>query len=151
MISRWTCVSVRPLVVRPSVCISFSETPMDFHQTWFAHWYCGDLVWDYLWANFVKFWRSYLPETRPCIFSFPDDNMSKCQGILTKLDTFIDIKEIWFGIADGQISSTFELSARDTIMTEYYRFMFLLYSQLTHSAFNQVCLIFVRWISNTVT
>ena len=41
------------------------------------------------------------------IFSFPDENLSKCQRILTKLGTCIDIKEIWFGIANGQISSTF--------------------------------------------
>ena len=54
------------------------------------------------------------------IISFPDDNLSKCQGILTKLGTCIDIKEIWllgtcigikeiwFGIANGQISSVFD-------------------------------------------
>ena len=42
------------------------------------------------------------------IFSFPDDNLSKCQGILTKLGTCIDIKEIWFGIANGQILSIFD-------------------------------------------
>ena len=44
------------------------------------------------------------------IFSFPDDkfNLSKCQGTLTKLGTCIDIKEIWFGIANGQISSVFD-------------------------------------------
>ena len=108
-------------------------------------------VWDCWWANFVKFWRSYLPEKRPyfhfrmitwvningfspnlvCalilwrsalvllmgkfrqiltelsardmpIFSFPDDNLSKCQGILTKLGTCIDMKEIWFWIANGK-------------------------------------------------
>ena len=41
------------------------------------------------------------------IFSFPDDNLSKWQGILTKLATYIEIKEIWFGIANGQISSIF--------------------------------------------
>ena len=41
------------------------------------------------------------------IFSFPDDNLSKWQGILTKLAAFIDIKEIWFGIANGQILSNF--------------------------------------------
>ena len=34
--------------------------------------------------------------------------MSKCQGILTKLGTCINIKEIWFGIACGQISSMFD-------------------------------------------
>ena len=42
------------------------------------------------------------------IFSFPDDNLSKCQGILTKLGTCIDIKELWFGIANGQIASIFD-------------------------------------------
>ena len=42
------------------------------------------------------------------IFSFPDDNLSKYQWILTKLGTCIDIKEVWFGIASGQISSIFD-------------------------------------------
>ena len=38
------------------------------------------------------------------IFSFPDDNFSKCQWIFTKLGMYIDIVEIWFRNADGQIS-----------------------------------------------
>ena len=42
------------------------------------------------------------------IFLFPDDNLRKCQGILTKLGTCIDMKEIWFRIANGQISSKFD-------------------------------------------
>ena len=42
------------------------------------------------------------------IFSFPDDNLCKCQGILTKLGTCIDIEDIWFGIANWQISSMFD-------------------------------------------
>ena len=33
---------------------------------------------------------------------------SKCQGILTKLGTCIDMKEIWFEIAYGQNSSMFD-------------------------------------------
>ena len=40
-------------------------------------------------------------------FSFPDDNLSKHQWIFTKLGMCIDIVEIWFGIANGQILSTF--------------------------------------------
>ena len=40
-------------------------------------------------------------------FSFPDDNLSKHQWIFTKLGMCIDIVEIWFGIANGQISSIF--------------------------------------------
>ena len=42
------------------------------------------------------------------IFSFPDDNLSKHQWIFTKLGMCIDIVEIWFGIANGQISSVFD-------------------------------------------
>ena len=41
------------------------------------------------------------------IFSFLDDNLSKQQGILSKFAICIDIKEILFGIANGQISSNF--------------------------------------------
>ena len=40
-------------------------------------------------------------------FSFPDDNLSKHQWIFTKLDMCIDIVDIWFGIAYGQILSNF--------------------------------------------
>ena len=43
------------------------------------------------------------------IFSFLDDNLCKCQGILTSLGTCIDIKEIWFGVANGQISSVIDI------------------------------------------
>ena len=41
------------------------------------------------------------------IFSFPDDNFSKYEGILTKLSIYIYIEEVWFGVANGQISSNF--------------------------------------------
>ena len=61
------------------------------------------------------------------IFLLPDDNLSKCQGILIKLGTCIDIKKIWFGIANGQILSFLtELSVCNTIMAGYYHFTFLL-------------------------
>ena len=42
------------------------------------------------------------------IFLFPDDNLSKHQWIFTKLGMCIDIVELWFGIANGQISSIFD-------------------------------------------
>ena len=42
------------------------------------------------------------------IFSFPDDNLCKCQRILTKLGTCIDIKAVWFGNPNGQILSMFD-------------------------------------------
>ena len=37
----------------------------------------------------------------------PDDNLSKYQWLFTKLYICIDIVEIWFEIANGQISSNF--------------------------------------------
>ena len=43
----------------------------------------------------------------PSIFLFPDHNLSECQWIFTKLGMCIDIVEIWFGIANGQISPIF--------------------------------------------
>ena len=41
-------------------------------------------------------------------FSFPDDNLSKHQWIFTKHGMCIDIVEIYFGNADGLISSIFD-------------------------------------------
>ena len=40
-------------------------------------------------------------------FSLPDDNLTKLWWIFTKLGMCIDFVEIWFGIANGQISSNF--------------------------------------------
>ena len=39
---------------------------------------------------------------RTSVFSFLDDNLSKYQWIFTKLGIYIDIVEIWFGIANGK-------------------------------------------------
>ena len=48
--------------------------------------------------------------------------------MLTKLGICIDITEIWFGIANGQISSILtELSARNKIIAEYYRLFFFFF------------------------
>ena len=53
----------------------------------------------------VSCWLSVSPSVR---FLFLDDNLSKCQWIFTKLGMCIDIVEIWFEIANGQISSIFD-------------------------------------------
>ena len=44
-------------------------------------------------GKFRKILTEFSARDRP-IFSFPDDNLSKCHQILTKLGTCIDIKEI---------------------------------------------------------
>ena len=58
------------------------------------------------------------------IFLFSDDNLSKCEGNLTKLGTCFDMKEIRFGIANGQISSMFICPRHDNggcySLTFYY-------------------------------
>ena len=51
---------------------------------------------------------------RPSVFSFPDDNLSNCQWVYTKLGVSTDIVEIWFGIVNGQMSSIFQSAVRDT-------------------------------------
>ena len=49
------------------------------------------------------------------IFPFPDDNLSKCQWIFTKLGMCIDIVEIGLGLLMGKFRQFLtELSARDT-------------------------------------
>ena len=64
------------------------------------------------------------------IFLYPDDTLSKCQGILNKHGTCIDMKEILFGIANGQISSMIDSV---TIMAGCYTLMFLFTSENTVS------------------
>ena len=55
------------------------------------------------------------------------DNLSKCQWSFAKLYVCIEIVEIWFGIANGQVLSILtRSSARDMIVAGYYRFAFLL-------------------------
>ena len=42
------------------------------------------------------------------LFLFPDDNWSKYQWIFTKIGMCINTQEIWFGIANWQITPTFD-------------------------------------------
>ena len=73
---------------------------MDFHQTWYM---CIDIV--EIWfgianGQILSNFDGVICPRRP-YFCFQDDNLNKCQGILTKFGTCIDRKEIWFGIAYG--------------------------------------------------
>ena len=78
---------------------------MDGYKTWFAYWYCRDLVLDGRWANTVSFWRTRLPITAP--ISFQDNNLSKSQWIFTKLDMCIDIVEILLWLLMGKFHHFF--------------------------------------------
>ena len=84
-------------------------------------------------AGYYDFTLDVRVSVRPSVirtsvrFSFPDDNLRKHQWIFTKLGMCIDIVKIWFGFANGQISSNFTaLSARDTNMAGYYSLTVLL-------------------------
>ena len=74
---------------------------MDFHQTWYVHWYCGDLVWDCLWPNFVNFWQSYLPETRP-YFRFRTITSVNNKGFSPKLLYALTLKGSGLGLLMGK-------------------------------------------------
>ena len=53
--------------------------------------------------------------------------------ILTKLGTCIDMEQIWFGIANGQILSMFDrVICPDLMMAGYYSLTFLLYIKITY-------------------
>ena len=86
------------------------------------------------------------------IFSFPDDNLNKRQGILTKLGTCIDIKEIWFGVANGQILSFFDrviCPRHDNGGVLSFYFSFYLYST-SFEYRNYVPRFYQQLIKNTV-
>ena len=79
---------------------------MDFHQTVYAL-----ILWRSGLGLLMGKLRQFLTELSARdtpIFSFPDDNLTKHQWIFTKLGMCIDIVEIWFRIANGQISSNFD-------------------------------------------
>ena len=95
-----------------------------FNQTCYMHWYCASLVWDSQWANFVMFWHIKLPSHHIFVYSFSDNNVSKYQWIFTKLGICIDIVEIWFGIANGQISLIFQTELSVNNLKKYRRMIF---------------------------
>ena len=72
---------------------------------------CALILWRSGLGLLMGKFRQFLPDLsarHTPIFSFPDDNLSKRQRIFTKLGMCIDIVEIWFGIANGHISSIFD-------------------------------------------
>ena len=81
-------------------------------------------------GEFRQFLTELTAQDTP-IFSFQDDNLSKCQGqgILTKLGTCIILRISSLGLLMGKFHQCLtELSARDMIMVGYYslRFLFVL-------------------------
>ena len=78
----------------------------------------------------------------PSIVSFPEDNLSKCQWIFTKLNVCIDIVEILFGIANGQISSIFDSYLPAT--RPYFHFRMIALVNIKGFLSNFVCALILR-------
>ena len=106
---------VCPSVSRPSICPSTHSSIFRFRMiTWVniigfsPNLVCALILWrsdlGLLMGKFHQILTALSARDMP-IFSFPDDNLSKRQWIFTKLGMCIDILKIWFGIANGQISS----------------------------------------------
>ena len=112
------CLSVRQSSVRPSVFRFRMITWVNING-FSSNLVCALILWrsglGLLMGKF-QILRSNLPETHP-YFRFRMISSVKHQWIFTKFGMCIDIVEILFGIAYGQILT--ELSARDT---PYFRF-----------------------------
>ena len=81
----------------------------------------------------------------PSVFPFLDDNLSKHQWIFTKHGICIDIVEIWFGIANGQISSIFDSYLPETC--PYFCFQMITWVKMNRFAPNLVCAL-ILWRSS---
>ena len=78
-------------------------------------------------------------------FSFSGDNLCKHQWIFTKLGICIDIVEIWFGIANRQISSNFDGSYLSETCP-YFRFRMITRVNVNGFSPNLVCAL-ILWRS----
>ena len=102
---------VRPSVVRHPSVFRFRMITWVNINGFSPNLVCALILWrsdlGLLMGKFRQFLTELSARDTP-IFSFPDDNLSKHQWIFTKLGICIDNVEIWFGIANGQISSIFD-------------------------------------------
>ena len=79
---------------------------------------------------------------RLSVFSFLDDNLSKCRQIIAKLFVCIDIVELWFGIVNGKISTVFWQSYLPEIIP-YFFFHFWMINLVNINGFSLTW--FVHW------
>ena len=86
----------------------------------------------------------HLSVVSPSVFSFPDDNLSNCQWIFTKLGVCFDIVEIWFWIVNGQMLLIFD-SYLPTIRL-YFHFRMITWVTVSGFSPNSVCAL-ILWRS----
>ena len=112
MISRLTCLCLS---------IHLSYICLSVYSFWMITWVkingfspnlvCAWILWGFGLGLLMGKFCQFLSELSAChisIFSFPDDNLSKCQWIFIKYGMCIDIVEILCGIAIRQISLIYD-------------------------------------------
>ena len=101
------CPSIWHPSILLSIHISFLDDNVSIHQWIFHQTWCVHLI---LWRSGLGLLigKFYQILTELSAWGMPIFLLSKYQEIITKFGTCIDIKEIWFGIANGQISSIFD-------------------------------------------
>ena len=104
------CLSVRQSYVSSSVHISFPVDNLSKHNGFSPNLVFALILWrsglELLMGKYRQILTDLSARDRP-IFSFPD-NLSTHQWIFTKIGFCIDIVEVCFGIANGQIPSHFD-------------------------------------------
>ena len=140
-------LSVSPTSVRPSI-FRFRMITWVNRNGFSPNVVCALILWrsglGLLMGKFRRILTELSARDTP-IFLFQDDNLNKDQGILTKLGTCIDMKEIWFRIANGQISSMFDRVIcprhdwRGIIVYCFYLLRFLIVRYLNHSGKKKMC------------
>ena len=120
----------------PSIRISFPDDNLNKHQWFSPNLVCAVILWrsglGLLMGKFHQILTELSVRDTP-IFSFPDDTLSKCQGILNLIHAFI-WKRSCLGLLMGKFRQWFTaLSARYTIMAGCYTLMFLFTSENTVS------------------
>ena len=110
----WECLSVHP-----SICILFLDDNLSIPISGFSPNLVFALI---LWRSGLGLLMGKFRQIlmvicrRHALFSFPDDNLSKFQGILSKLGTCIDVKVICLGLLMGKFCQRLtELSAHNMI------------------------------------
>ena len=103
---------------------------------------CALILWSSCFGLLIGKFCQFLSEFsghHMSVFSFLDDNFSKYQWIFTKLDMSIDIVEIWFGIANGQISSIFDRAHNLPTTCLYFYFLTITWVNINGFSPNLVC------------
>ena len=97
---------------------------MNFHQTWYVHWYCRHLLLGIVNGWISSIFDSYLPAIHP-YFTYRTITWVNLNGFSPNLICALILWRSALGMLIGKFCQFWtELSAHNIIMTGYYRFTF---------------------------